>query len=666
MTAIQWVSAESLNERLTKEMWQKTLAAFCFTLLPLLFYLSMPFTLLLGLAIACKWIAVWRNQHLIATIAMLITFALGSGLIYLHFSVLGMTFSFVALLTVMATCKMLESRNARDIRVLFLLAMALLLCFLMYGQTFLVFLYLLFLVTINIYALAQVEQRHNTVTISLGQWKSVGKLMMIALPFAALMFFAFPRINPLWGLPQRTNQGITGLPEEMNMGDLAQLAQSNEVAFRVRFANNQIPAGDKLYWRGPVLWKFDGMNWKQRPQDFYISKEQLLVDETSAIEYDVIIEKRELSWLPLMDMAVITPERAHRGSALQTKMPTPIRGEPRFHIKSMTHYNLGANHLSNADRKDATQLPYSLTIPKTKALAEQLRAQGGGTTTGFIEAFLNHIRHNEYYYSLEPMPGAGNVEQFLFEQKIGFCEHYANAMTIAARSIGIPARVIIGYQGGDFNPMSKEWLVREENAHAWVEIWLEDTGWTRFDPTAAVAPYRIQNARLDSQSLSGADDRAFTSRLAEKYAAIAWLRNAMDASQSFWRNWVINLNSDRQGSLLGELGLSGISKTTMLVVAIIIALVFLLLLWKFWDSRARTDDDVVAHHARKLMNKLAKRGMVRKNTETVADFLRRVSTTSAAKSPEQWKAAANAYEQLRYYEQQIDSVAVANQLKRLL
>lgn len=665
MKKLQWISAADYHNRLSSALWRKTLAAYTLTLLPLLFFLPLPFTVLLSIAVIIKWIAIWQEKPNLAIIGVLIIFPIGVFLLFTQYRQLGITFSFVALLTVMATCKLLESRNVRDTRVLFLLAMSLMLAFLMYTQSFAIFLYLIFIIAINLYALSQVTARGSRLPV-LARWKDIAKLLGFALPFAIIVFFAFPRMNPLWGLPRPSGQGITGLPEEMSMGDLAGLAQSNEISFRVRFKDGKIPRGDQLYWRGPVLWTFDGKNWRQRAQDFSQPLEPLNINKQSAINYEFIPVKPSINWLTALDITTNIPHNASIGSAYQIKMPIRQKGEQRYNLTSMLDYQLDPQALSKRDRTDATQLPKHIDLTQTRNLAQQLYQAGGQTTEGFANNFLKHIANEEYYYSLEPMPGAGDVEKFLFEQKIGFCEHYANAMTLAARSINIPARVVIGYQGGSPNPFTKDFIIREENAHAWVELWIEKKGWTRFDPTAAVAPYRIQNARLDSQSLSGADERAWGSRMAEKFDAVAWMRNAMEASQAFWQNWVINLNRDRQDSLLGGIGLSKMGISIVLIVLSIVLMGFMWLLYQWWQRRPRTDDDALAKAARQLLKQLSKRSMHKFTNESFAQFLRRVGEQHLlTNQPKAWQTAAEQYENIRYREQKEATEQLIKQLDRL-
>ena len=484
---IRWVSAQAYHERMDGREWRRITATFTLVALPLFFFLPSALGVLLAAAIALKFVAIARDDERLAigvAIGLILT---GAFLIYGGLRSQGLTLSFVALLVTMSVCKLLESRNRRDVHVLFLLETLLMLAFLMYSQSILIFLYLLFALAISVHGLVRFEQRGRT-RVQFARWRDLLRLFLIALPFAAAMFFLFPRIQPLWGIPQQGG-GKTGLPETMDMGDISSLAQSNEIAFRVRFTGGATPDTNQLYWRGPVLWHFDGKHWLQRRGDVYRRGVPFEYRKDSVVQYELTPVKKTLKWLTVLDIPLQVPREARIGAAWQVAMPESLNGVTanRFQISSTLDYRTPDFKLPQADRQDALQLPPDLTIPQTQGLAQRLLQENGGTARGFATGFLKRLREEEFFYSLEPPPGAGNPEIFLFRDRIGFCEHYASAMVLAARSVGIPARVVIGYQGGERNPLTGDWVVREESAHAWTELWLDGEGWVRFDPTAAVA-----------------------------------------------------------------------------------------------------------------------------------------------------------------------------------
>lgn len=647
---IRWVSAQAYQDRLDGREWRRITATFTLVALPLFFFLPSALGVLLAAAIALKFVAIARDDERLAigvAIGLILT---GAFLIYGGLRSQGLTLSFVALLVTMSVCKLLESRNRRDVHVLFLLETLLMLAFLMYSQSILIFLYLLFALAISVHGLVRFEQRGRT-RVQFARWRDLLRLFLIALPFAAAMFFFFPRIQPLWGMPQQGKGAVTGLPDEMNMGDLSSLAQSNEIAFRVRFDHDQVPQSRNLYWRGPVLWQFDGTQWLQRRGDPFRPPAPVDYQQDSIVRYETTLVKSSLKWLPALDLPQQLPDNLPLGHAYQIALFPAANGVTgkRFRLASALAYHT-TGELSRRDRQDALQLPPGLTIPQTQGLAQRLLQENGGTARGFATGFLKRLHEEEYYYSLEPPPGAGNPETFLFRDRIGFCEHYASAMVLAARSVGIPARVVIGYQGGELNPLTGDWVVREESAHAWTELWLDGEGWVRFDPTAAVAPDRILQGRLSGNSLSGEDSRAFGTRIAENLGAVAWLRNAIDATQAFWQDWVINLDRDQQQGLLEGLGLQAFGSAGLFIVmALLLAIGSAILYW-YWTRRPRSDDDVIARALRRKLAAWEKRGYSKATAESVAVFFRRLAATAGDKQAAQLQQAATLYESLRYRE----------------
>ena len=647
---IRWVSAQAYQDRLDAREWRRITATFTLVALPLFFFLPGTLGVLLAAAIALKFVAIARDDERLAIGVAIGMILVGAFLIYGGLRSQGLTLSFVALLVTMSVCKLLESRNRRDVHVLFLLETLLMLAFLMYSQSILIFLYLLFALAISVHGLVRFEQRGRA-RVQFARWRDLLRLFLIALPFAAAMFFFFPRIQPLWGMPQQGKGAVTGLPDEMNMGDLSSLAQSNEIAFRVRFDHDQVPQSRNLYWRGPVLWQFDGTQWLQRRGDPFRPPAPVDYQQDSIVRYETTLVKSSLKWLPALDLPQQLPDNLPLGHAYQIALFPAANGVTgkRFRLASALAYRT-TGELSRRDRQDALQLPPGLTIPQTQGLAQRLLQENGGTARGFAGGFLKRLHEEEYYYSLEPPPGAGNPEVFLFRDRIGFCEHYASAMVLAARSVGIPARVVIGYQGGELNPLTGDWVVREESAHAWTELWLDGEGWVRFDPTAAVAPDRILQGRLSGNSLSGEDSRAFGTRIAENLGAVAWLRNAIDATQAFWQDWVINLDSDQQQGLLEGLGLQAFGSAGLFIVmALLLAIGSAILYW-YWTRRPRSDDDAIARALRRKLAAWEKRGYSKATAESVAVFFRRLAATAGDKQAAQLQQAATLYESLRYRE----------------
>ena len=648
---MRWISAQEYHDRLENREWRRITATFALVALPLFFFMPLALGALLLLALALKFVAIARgNERFAIGVAIALMF-IGALLIYGTQKTQGLTLSFVSLLVTMSVCKLLESRNCRDVHVLFLLEILLMLAFLMRSQSILIFLYLLFALAISVHGLMRFEQLGRT-RMQFARWREMLRLLLIALPFAAAMFFLFPRVQPLWGIPQQGG-GKTGLPETMDMGDISSLAQSNEIAFRVRFTGGVLPDTNQLYWRGPVLWHFDGKHWLQRRGDQFRRGVPFEYRKDSVVEYELTPVKKTLKWLTVLDIPLQVPPEARIGAAWQVAMPESLRGVTanRFNITSTLDFRSPSNFtLSSNDQQDALQLPPDISIPQTEGLARRLLQENGGSARGFATGFLKRLREEEFFYSLEPPPSAGNPEVFLFQDRIGFCEHYTSAMVLAARSVGIPARVVIGYQGGERNPLTGDWVVREESAHAWAELWIDGEGWVRFDPTAAVAPERILQGRLSGDSLSGEDSRAFSTRIAENLGAVAWVRDAIDATQAFWQDWVIDLDRDQQQGLLEGLGLQNYGAPVLVLMLLILLAVGVAILYWFWTRRPRSDDDAIARLLRRKLAAWEKRGYHKATAESVAVFFRRIAKDVGGKQAEKLQLAADHYEAVRYRE----------------
>lgn len=649
MKLIRLVSAQNHQDFIPQTVWWIQLAISALFVLPLLFFLTTPATVLIICALAIRFLALFIKKmslSLWAIVPIFLTSCVLLGFVWKQQQ--GVSFVFVHFLVLMAMCKMLESRNINDIKVIFQLHWCLLFALLMYTQSPWAFLFLLLAIVANFFMLMRAMQRHSRIQ-SVYNRRTLAFLLLFAFPFAAVLFIFVPRINPIWRMPQIPEKQVTGLPDEMSMGDLAGLARSNEITFRVRFLNNAVPPRQKLYWRGPVLWHFDGKNWTQWGRDAYRPREPMFYQKNATVAYEWTQVKPNMHWLTLLELPIELPQkRLSIAAAWQIRLPDNAPRNYRFLAQSATEYRLAPESLTYLERKTATALPVTVDLTRTRALAKRLFDENGQNARGFAAAFLNYLTTEEFYYSLEPLAGAGNVERFLFEQRIGFCEHYAQAMAIAARTVDIPARIVLGYQGATFNPLSGDWVVREEQAHAWVELWLEGNGWTRFDPTAAVAPHRIRSGGLSSEVFAhGEDGRALSSRLAERVATIAWLRNALDAGRSFWQDWIIQMDSRQQQFLLNHLGLGAVPLGYVLAAAIAISTGILLVGYYFWQ-RQLSSDDAVAKMAHQLLIKLEKRGFVKAPAMPFGVFLRSMAT-AATKIPEkQWVDAANAYETLRY------------------
>ncbi len=545
----------------------------------------------------------------------------------------------VALLTVMTACKLLETRSLRDGVVLVLLGYLLVMSNLLFNQDIPMVAYLLAVVTLMLAAQMLIQRQHAGLS-GLMPLRLAGKMLLTAFPVMLVLFILFPRIpGPLWGLPKDAYQGRTGLSGEMEPGAISQLIQSDDVAFRVRFVGEMPPPAQR-YWRGPVLWNFDGRRWTRREES--LSETPAPFTATGpALDYAVIMEPSNQRWLLALDLPASVPPRARMTSAFQLVRDQPVNETYRYEVRSYPQYQTG--ELSNAERLIGLRLP-PRSNPRARQLAEQWRADDP-RPEALIKTALALFREQSFYYTLNPpLLGFHSVDEFLFRTQRGFCEHYAGAFVFLMRSAGVPARVMTGYLGGERNAMGDYLIVRQSDAHAWAEVWLEGRGWVRVDPTAAVAPNRVEQGLYGA--LPDSDELPFLARRGGDYQWLRQLALGWDALNIRWNEWVLAYGPDRQREFLSGLGFGAVDWGEM-IIAMIGMLGGLALLFLFLRWRSRQPPDPAARAWQRFCARLARRGVKRGAHEGPLDFTER----AVAQRPE-WAAAireiGGLYARLRY------------------
>jgi transglutaminase-like putative cysteine protease len=413
-----------------------------------------------------------------------------------------------ALLAIMAALKLLETRKRRDQFVLLFLSIFLVMSSLLREQ---------YLWSVPYMAISLLVIMTAWLRMSAGESQSArqsfatgGRLLLYAVPLAIVMWVFFPRLSsPFWAVPIDTSQASSGLSDTMSPGDITSLSMSDEVAFRVVFAG-EIPEPRDRYWRGLVLTRFNGRTWSGRDPSISRSALDQIEVEGDPINYQVTLEPTRQQWVFALDMPTSwSLRRTFMGPQQQLARMTPIDQRVAYDVTSYSTFRVG-NELPELYRNWYSALPEN-SNPRTAELAREMRA-AAGSDRAFVDAVLQKLNREEFYYTLEPPPlGRNPVDRFLFETRRGFCEHYASAFSVMMRSVGIPTRVVLGYQGGEVNPLGGHLIVRQSDAHAWTEIWLDELGWYRIDPTAAVAPERID---------IGASDAAF-SGIGEAWGMVA-------------------------------------------------------------------------------------------------------------------------------------------------
>jgi len=551
-----------------------------------------------------------------------------------------------ALLIVMVALKFLESRTARDQLVLIIIAYFLLFASLLVDRGFAMVLYLTGFIWFTTVGLLQLGRR-GPLLGNLETAKRAGWLLLQALPIMLILFLLFPRLpGPLWGIPGANSSGRSGLSDTMSPGDLTELGLSDDVAFRVDFYDRP-PGPDRLYWRGPVLSVFNGRTWSTDGPGMRPGMIDTVELSGEPIDYRVMLEPNDRRWVFALDMPAKWPEdrdirMENHYQLVRTRRP--IRSRFDYEITSYPEYR-ALEPLTERMREYYLRLPPEGN-PRSREMAQRWRAESTDDRE-IIARALGIFRAEQFFYTLTPPPlGANPADEFLFETREGFCEHYSSAFTVLMRAAGIPARVVTGYQGGELNPLGEYYIIYQSNAHAWTEVWLEGEGWVRVDPTAAVAPDRISSG-LSGRSLAGEQTRR------RALQGMPWIRQAMlawDAAQTYWNAWVIGYGPDLQRALLETLGISRPhwSKLVGLAAGAILLLSGLLTVYLGWSfRRVRSRDRAVALFER-FSRKLERASVpARQPSEGPLDFGHRAASALPGDAA-QIEAITRSYLKLRY------------------
>jgi len=592
------------------------IAALAAALAPHVPFMPVWATLLLVAAGAWRWAADRRRWPLpprwLRVVAVLaVTFAvLGS-----YRTVNGIEAGTV-FLALMAGVKLLETRGSRDLTVLVFIAYFLLYAALLRDQRLPQLPYLL---VVTLFATAALMRVHaGAAGDSAGDTlRRTGALLLQAVPLALLLFLLFPRLpGPFWGIGAGES-ARTGLGDEMTPGDISDLSVSGEVAFRVRF-DGEIPPPPQRYWRGPVLHEFDGRSWRRPKAQAFPSQDVQFIGEP--VDYQMTLEPTDRPWIVALDMPAEWPDReAYRSFDFQLVAPRRLTEVSSFRLRSYPRFVAGLE-LPQSLRNKGTQLPPEGN-PRSRALARQLAERHGGDPLAIAQSLLTMFREQPFVYTLEPPKLADNaMDEFLFETRRGFCEHYASAFTVVMRAAGVPARVVTGYQGGEFNPIGGYLIVRQSDAHAWSEIWVAGRGWLRVDPTAAVAPERIERGLVGAV----AENEPAPGRL--RATSDAWLQVelAWDTVNDFWNERVVRFNAARQMNLLERLGVDAPDWRALgLGLAASLAAFFVTLsLYLAWRYRDPPRDWPARLHA-EVVRRLRRRGIAPRTAESPVAYLER-------------------------------------------
>lgn len=548
-----------------------------------------------------------------------------------------------ALIVIMAALKLLEMRSRRDVMVTVFLMYFILVTHFLFSQEIWTVAYLL-ASTVAITALL-IDVNHSAEPLPAKLLLRMGGVMVgFSLPLMVVLFILFPRIpGPLWGLPADAGAERSGLPDTMSADGLSELILSDAVSFRVIFLGKVPPMRDR-YWRGPVLDFFDGRVWKDSGRYTGEARHEIRY-YGDPIEYEMILEPQRHVWMLAMEM--VGPHDLPRASFVsqrhQLVSRQPVSERLLYRVKSYPRYALQPQ-LDEEQREHELQLT-TLYNPRTQQLARDWRAEGL-SDSAVADRALAMFRQQDFFYTLRPPPtGRNAVDDFLFGTRKGFCQHYASAFTVLMRAAGIPAHVVIGYQGGEMNEFGDYYVVRQSDAHAWSEIWLEGRGWVRVDPTAAVAPERIEQGLAATGDLSG-ELPAF---LARRGGFVFDLQARWDWVNDKWNRLVLAYGPELQGEFLKRFGLRDWSDMILaltVITALIMGAIGLLMLREFAPA---TNRELALRLWQRALRKLLRRGHAPRAGEGPQDFVARIEHEDAVAGAAMQPVLA-AYLRLRYLE----------------
>ncbi len=582
----------------------------------------------------------------------------------------------VMMLAMLLALKLLEMHAKRDVFVVVFLGFFLMLASFFHSQSIGAAALMITAVTVMLSAQLSFQYTGTAPSIRKRLWTSL-RIVGLALPVTAILFVLVPRIEgPLWRLPGDAQAGRSGLSNTMSPGNIASLALSDAIAFRVKFEAN-VPPKSALYWRGPVLGHFDGRTWTPLPAGIDNAAVTLRHLGTP-LRYQVTVEPHGNHWLFALEMPQGVPALSSNTARFTTDgrliTSQPVRQRLRYDLVSSLDYVLQSEAAAPA-LQPWLQLPVGYN-PATLAFASEI-SQRHTTPVQRVEAVLRHFHEQAFSYTLQPpLLGKHSIDDFLFSTRAGFCEHYSSAFVVLMRVMGIPARVVTGYQGGELNNVDGFLVVRQSDAHAWAEVWLAGRGWTRVDPTAAVAPARI-NMNLGSaipQPLLGGWIRLNPGENSWLTGLQSRLRQWGDAMGNSWNQWILNYTPERQRNLLQSLGFKQPDWRTLILLMLPLLLAAMAVIgWLL--LRPNTPRSPLEKLFLELCDTMKAHGYPREPHEGPRSYAARLSSQGKTLSCNKRQAASRflaLYESIRYARQDAgnpgNSVppALVSQLKSLL
>jgi protein-glutamine gamma-glutamyltransferase len=531
-----------------------------------------------------------------------------------------------SLLILAFALKLIEMKSRRDAYLVIFLGYFIVATLFLFQQTITVAAYQLGALVVVTAAMVALNQQATRVR-PLESLRVALVLVVQALPLTVVLFLFFPRVAPLWSVPL-PSASSTGISDRMTPGDVAQLARSDELAFRVVF-DGAVPPNRELYWRGLVYSRFQDGTWSVGGllPEWRDGERPLEPDAGVRVDYEVLLEPTQSDWLFALETPLARTSGVELSRDYRLVAPDPVHAVYRYRASSFPALLMdAAGPLEDRLRVRETWLP-DADNPRLRSYASDVWQRSDGEDD-FVREVLTRIRQEPYFYTLSPpaLPATDSIDRFWFDTRRGFCTHYAGALVFMLRSVGIPARLVGGYQGGEINPVTGHLIVRQYDAHAWVEYWRPGQGWRRVDPTAAVAPARIEQGL--SAALSEEDRASLSALTGARLSGTGLLRNLLywtDSLEHRWNLWVIGYDTHLQAGvltrLLGEITPARVLAAVLVGGGLSVALVVLSLFWQRRPVRRHPVERLFA----RFCQGVAGAGWQRAPAEPPATFLRRVA-----------------------------------------
>ena len=598
----------------------------------------------------------WIKLLVVTVSVMLLSVSIGS-----IFSLQG----FVGLLVLASSLKLIELETRRDYLLMVFLGCLISACQLLFYNSVLSFGYTLCSLLILHTALLQMfinsESAQSVKQRSLASILKVTIIFLQALPIAIILFIVMPRIGSIWTVPINSNVAKTGVTDSLTAGDIGQLNQDFSVAMRITFSSSAQPSVSQMYWRGMSLAAFDGKTWRRVPEaaplsDKLRNKLQKVTERTAGplYRYQIMQEATGRPWLYSLSTPIVRNREIVQGQDYSLSRHSPLQRRFQYEVTSAADF-IDNTPLGHEQYLRYTQLP-GAGNPQTRAFAQQLK-QRLGSTQNIIDFLTEQYQHG-FSYTLSPgkLSTENPIDDFLFNTKRGYCEHFASSSAFLLRAAGVPARIATGYQGGQWSTDHQYLLVTQAQAHAWVEFWDEQSGWVRWDPTAVVAPERISRGTSEFLLLDGrAQD------IAALFRKNSWVRNwqlQWDGLNYQWHRWVLGYNSQLQFQFVKKLLGAVDSWRIGLLILLVLGLVIAPLMIKSSRKSGTRQTDPVIKLCHKLDKKMAKLQLHREPQETLSRFLSRAAIEQPSLAVALRSIAAD-LEKLLYYPTSSSSAEIA-------